>query len=573
MALQRQTSSYASTANQYNSELTMMRSEPHSVRALLFCLTVALCLFLPLKNVRAQVAPVDLQAQVEAGKRLYREGIGVSGEPLKATGAAQTAFSGKEVACAACHRRSGFGTSEGQYAIRPITGPALFDEQTVVVRSPRIKAQLGTRQRAPYTDALLARAIRGGLDASGQPLNAVMPRYVMSDADVKAVSAYLATLSAQPSPGVNDEEIHFATVIQPGVSPEKRRAMLDIMQTFFKDKDANVRYEEQRRAVGNMRMYRAYRKWVLHVWDLTGPSESWRAQLEANYQKQPVFALVGGLGNSSWRPIHEFSERYEIPSVFPQVSLPALTPNNYYGFYFSRGFTLEAEVLARFFREQGTPAKIIQVFRPDESGLTASAALKLAMPSNVSVQDQPLMGSANEAFWRSIAEKKPDAVVMWLDDKDVQSVQSSGVTTSVPVYLSFEMLGGKLPPAAVKLSTDVRMVYPSDLPPKHEARLLRTKLWLHSKNIALTDESTQINTQFSMTVLSDAVGHIMDSFSRDYFVERIEHVVSQTPTPSMFQNVTLGPGQRFAAKGSSIVQVTEGDKKQQLKSISGWLVP
>jgi hypothetical protein len=395
----------------------------------------------------------------------------------------------------------------------------------------------------------------------------------MSDADVKAVSAYLATLSAQPSPGVDEEEIHFATVIQPGVSPEKRRAMLDIMQTFFKDKDANVRYEEQRRDNGSMRMHRAYRKWVLHVWDLTGPSESWRAQLEANYQKQPVFALVGGLGNASWRPIHEFSERFEVPSVFPQVSLPAITPDNSYGLYFSRGVTLEAEVLARFIRDQGAPSKIIQVFRPDEAGLTASTALRQAMQSGAAVQDQQLTGAADEAFWRSIADKKPDAVVLWLDAKDVQSANASGAAIAVPVYLSFEMLGGKIPPATAKVSADVRMVYPSDLPPKHDGRLLRTKLWLLSKNIAMTDESTQINTQFSMTVLSDAVGHIMDSFSRDYFVELIEHIVSQTPTPSMFQSVTLGPGQRFAGKGSSIVQVIDADKKPQLKQISGWIVP
>ena len=64
----------------------------------------------------------------------------------------------------------------------------------------------------------------------------------------------------------------------------------------------------------------------------------------------------------------------------------------------------------------------------------------------------------------------------------------------------------------------------------------------------------------------------MDSFSRDFFVERIEHVVGQTPMASVYQNVSLGPGQRFAAKGGSVVQVLDADKGQ-VKAVSGWIVP
>lgn len=524
----------------------------------------------PTGNSSAEVA--RLEAQLAVGQRIYREGLGGSGEPIKARGAAQVVLAGKVAACVACHRRSGFGASEGQFTVRPITGPSLFDEQTVVVRSPRVKSQLGTRQRPPYTDALLARAIRGGIDSSGKPMEAVMPRYALSDDDMKAVSAYLATLSAQPDPGVDEAEIHFATVIQPGVAPERRRAMLDIMRAFFKDKGANVRSDEQRREAGNMRMYRSYRKWVLHEWQLNGPSETWNAQLETFYRQQPVFALVGGLGNSSWRSIHEFSEKFEIPSVFPQVDLPLVTGANNYNFYFSRGVTLESEVLAKFLLEKGDPGKIVQVYRRGEIGMVASTSFRAALPAGTVVEDKILEGPADEVFWRSVFAAKPAATVLWLGAQDIGVAQVLDSSESLPVYLSFDALGGKLPTAAIKAGSNVRVVYPSDLPPKHEARLLRTKVWLHNKGIPIVDEAVQINTQFALTVLSDAIGHIMDSFSRDYFVERIEHVVGQTPSPSLYQSVSLGPGQRFAAKGSSIVQVEPGEKVQ-LKPLSGWIVP
>jgi hypothetical protein len=46
--------------------------------------------------------------------------------------------------------------------------------------------------------------------------------------------------------------------------------------------------------------------------------------------------------------------------------------------------------------------------------------------------------------------------------------------------------------------------------------------------------------------------------------------VAQTTTPSFYQSISLGPGQRFAAKGSTIVQWGE---KGPVKAVSGWIVP
>ena len=523
--------------------------------------------FLQVVTAHAQAPNASLFA---IGERIYREGIDSSGEPIRGAAPGGVVLKGSEGACVVCHRRSGYGGSEGKFNIRPIIGPALFEEQAVVLHSPRIKAQLGTRLRPPYDDTLLGRAIRGGVDSAGKPLDTVMPRFNLSEKDIKAVSVYLAALSATASPGVDAEEIHFATVIQPGVAPEKRRAMLTILEIFFSDKGANVRSDVQRREAGTMRMYRSYRRWILHVWDLSGPADTWGTQLDALYRQQPVFALIGGLGVSSWQPIHAFSERFEIPSVFPQVDMPAIADSNHYNFYLSRGLTLEAQVLAKFMVDKAEGGRVVQVYRGDAAGTAVSVAFRQALPSDVLLQDRVLEGPADEAFWRSVYAVKPSAVVSWLGGADLVGANGSARLDNVPMYLSFAMLGGKTVQDAVTQLANARVIYPSDLPPKHEARLLRSKAWLHGKGIALVDEPTQINTQFAVTVLSDAVGHIMDSFSRDYFVERVEHVVGQTPTPSIYPGVGLGPGQRFASKGSSIVQI--GDSGQ-LKALSGWIVP
>ena len=70
------------------------------------------------------------------------------------------------------------------------------------VRQPRI--------RPAYDLALLARALRDGVDAAGRPFDPIMPRYDLSDEDVLNLDAFLRTLSTDISPGVAEKEIHLA---------------------------------------------------------------------------------------------------------------------------------------------------------------------------------------------------------------------------------------------------------------------------------------------------------------------------------------------------------------------------
>ncbi|MDB5897816.1 MAG: hypothetical protein JWP41_1418, partial [Ramlibacter sp.] len=288
-----------------------------------------------------------------AGQAIYREGILPSGEALVGAAPAGVLRSGRDAACLACHRRSGFGTAEGSFVVRPIIGADLYHTRTATAANPRIAHQLGKPLRPVYDDAAVARAVRDGIDAGGRPLRDVMPRYALSDSDMRVLTVYLQTLFPRDAPGVSATEIHLATVIQPDVPAARRRVMLDVLAAFVHDKNAGVRSEEARRTAGTMRMFRAYRKWVLHVWDLSGPSAGWTTQLEDHYRRQPVFALVAGIGAADWQPIHAFSERFELPCVLPLTDLPAVHEGDFYTLYFSRGISLEGEALARFFAAQG----------------------------------------------------------------------------------------------------------------------------------------------------------------------------------------------------------------------------
>ena len=121
-------------------------------------------------------------------------------------------MTGAQFSCVNCHRPSGFGTSEGGNYVPPIIGSVLFETKTPnrnrmfkdlyqEVQPPGFWARVRQpRMRPAYDDALLARALRDGVDAGGHELDPIMPRYDLSAADVANLSAYLKTLSTRSTP-------------------------------------------------------------------------------------------------------------------------------------------------------------------------------------------------------------------------------------------------------------------------------------------------------------------------------------------------------------------------------------
>jgi hypothetical protein len=518
-------------------------------------------------------AGADAEVQRARGERIYREGILPSGAPLTGTAQAGVVRTGRDAACLACHRRSGFGTAEGSYVIRPITSRDLYQKQAVSAPDPRLDYWRGKPLRPAYDDATLARAVREGVDMTGRRMQGVMPRYALNDSDMAALQAYLKTLFAEEGPGVTDTEINLATVIQPDVAAAKRRAMLDVLEAFVRDKNAGVRSEETRRRAGTMRMFRAYRKWVLHVWELTGPPESWAVQLQEHYRRQPVFALVAGLGAASWQPIHAFSEQFEIPCVLPLTDLPGSGGDDFYTVYFSRGISLEANALAQFIARQPGGGRIIQVYRPQDPGAVAAQAFRAALPgAQQRLEDRPLPESPGAAFWRELAGAQASAVVLWLGRHDLTGATGMTDRSGKPaVYLSATLLEGQWQVPGM----DALLTYPWEVPTAREPRMLRSTLWLRTHDLDFADEELQlvsVHTLFAVTVAGDALAHLQDSFSRDSFVERVEHNITTSITPTFFPRVSLGPGARFASKGAYIVRPGAAPGAT-VSAVSEWIVP
>lgn len=515
------------------------------------------------------------------GKLIYRAGQLGSGQPVNASLQNGVVLSGADAACAKCHRRSGLGGSEGRNMILPITGKHLFARQR---SSDAVLSRVELRKKAPrpvYTKESLARTLREGIDPMGRSLDPLMPRFDLNDDQITQLANYLTQLSSSPDPGVTASEIHFATIVAPGVDPVKSAAMLDVLHAFFSAKNAGTRNEGRRKVAGSDLMYRSYRTWKLHVWTLAGAPETWRAQLESYYRHQPVFAVLSGIGEGTWRPVHEFCEEMEIPCVFPSVDFPEVTETGYATVYFSRGATLEADILARYLAEAGhggITGTVVQVFRDDGLGSVPAQALRKALQRRgVSVVERSVAGNTPvpPTFWANLLGRdRPGSLVLWLGDADIRILVEDGKPPAdlTSIYLSASLLAFQRPALPDAWLAKARLVSPFDPEAGQAQRLMGMKFWLHSKNIPLRDERIQANTYFAATLAGDAVTHMTDNLTRDYFLERIEHMTGNSSYSTLYPRLSLGPGQRFAAKGGYVAGFQTG-AGNRLVPVSGWIVP
>ncbi len=491
-------------------------------------------------------SPAGAETIEAQGRRLYREGVLSSGVPLTAIVEGDVPVQGAQLTCLGCHQRSGMGSTEGSTAVPPVSGPMLFAPGN------------GPHVRPAYTEETLARAIREGIDAAGRPLDRLMPRYRLGDADAHALVAYLRTLSAEPSPGVTNETIRFATIVGDGVDPGARDAMLRTFELFFREKNGETRQEPLRtRGFRPRPTNRAYRRWTLDVWTLHGPPATWSAQLEDAYRREPVFAVLGGMVPGAWRPIHDFCERNEIPCLLPDTDVPAIAPHDFYTLYFSQGIVLEARALADHVSRSASAVRVLQVFRPDGIGAAGANALRQAMAGRTKVMLSDLALSADapltaDGLARRVTETNATAVVLWLPSEELGRLAgwSKGRTS---LYLSATLLHAQLASVPRELRAGTLVTYPFSLPAERATSLQRLRTWLENRGATLTDERVQAQTYFTCLVAGDGLMHITWLLYRDYFLDVIDHITGLATLSSYYPRVGFGPRQRYLAKGCYVL--------------------
>jgi len=597
----------------------------------LFSLAITLChSFSVMGGELLAVSPASAD-EFEMGRRIYVEGRLPSGAPLTASRFGSATISGSQIACVNCHRPSGMGQVEGDIQVPPIAGNFLFankSDKNLAVMDPRVSKSLN-QAHEPYTATSLADAILRGRNNQGREMSVTMPRYSLSEPDLKSLTAYLRQLSVQWSPGVTQNNIRFATVITPDVDPMRRKVLIDMMQAIIHQKNGSTENGMKGRSRHHMTSAAEFvlgteRTWDLDVWELQGDPETWGEQLAERYRSQPVFALMSGASSSTWQPVQDFCDHEKIPCWFPSVDLPEKTPSQY-AFYFSGGVMLEANVLARYLLGSDAPPKhLIQVYRDDRVGRAASQELENALKGSLIKVERRELG-ANSATIDSFQallkkEKSGDVVVYWLRQDDIALLSKLEPVSGVNNYFSSKLANAELDSLPAKWKANSHLIYLYELPAKREMNLVYFHAWLNMHKFPLIDEVMQSEVFFAMNYMTDTTAEMLNNLYRDYLVERGETMLNKregnkseqetrdrfylgkpgdlirkhgeftakeevrlpisaqtTGTAishgtTIYPHLSLGPGQRFASKGGYIVQFANTNDNKLIAE-SDWIVP
>lgn len=223
-----------------------------------------------------------------------------------------------------------------------------------------------------------------------------------------------------------------------------------------------------------------------------------------------------------------------------------------------------------------TPVR--QVYRDgDPRGETAAAALRRSLQARGGqVEDLSLRGSdkPDRAFWQSLLGGGGSVVtVLWLGESDLKTFweQRNSVEASQRIYLSTTVYDSEPVTVPSGVRNRVYFVHPYELPDKLSRLLIRSTGWLRAKRIYVPEEKrVQANAYFALKMAGEGVGHIRGFFSREYFLERIEHMVDNATYTSVYPRISLAPNQRFVSKGCYIAGLSEDGK---LVAVTDWLIP
>jgi hypothetical protein len=494
--------------------------------------------------------------------------------------------------CSSCHLRAGIGSFEGGVITPPTTGNKLYKPYRRPPSYGDIADQAGRYvyaktvvERPAYNRESLATALRFGTDPAAQVFNDVMPRYPLSDQDMSILIRYLEILSSELSPGASTTEFRFATIITDDVSQEDRQALLQPLQTFIEQK--NQQFKMYNDFIGfnyspTLDMKYAFRQASLDIWELKGPPETWPRQLSSYYTNKPVFAVLGGISNSDWRPIHDFCELQRLPCLFPITDFPVISETNWYTYYFNKGYAQEGETVARYLNRRETLTKkttILQIVQDSPTG----KALAAGFTKGWNELERPLVttltltaGQLRDqvALGKLMKKYKPEVLLLWTDaelmpklPKVIDQLPTSGV-----VFVSSGYVGTLTAAIPDTARSRVFITYPYRLTPfvgsKDGGFNAKVPILARAKDFGDRRITSRTTTMLKQATLQ-GLNRIYDDLYRDHLLDVMSMQMDLTVRD--YERLSFGPGQRYVSKGCYIIQLGPGVNPALLPR-SEWVV-
>jgi len=472
----------------------------------------------------AGAGAIELTPQEAAGRRLYREGLTSSGEPVAArVGVQSVVLSGAAVRCANCHGPDGQGRPEGGLRPPDITWRELA--------KPYGHRHDNGREHPPFDLAGLGRVLAEGRDPAGHHLDPAMPRYALSGREVAALAAYLRRIDEDRDPGLAADRLRIGALL-PGSGPlaDSGRLAQQVLQGVF----------DQVNAGGGLHGRR------LELVVVDAAAADWPARLA----EAEVFALAAPLVPGRGDELQALADRIALPVVGPLAADGADDAGHV--FQLGAGEREQARVLAEFaVRHLGLdrPAVALVAGTPDR-GAADAVIEQLARHG----WRQVLRPPPEQALAATVADgqRQGVAAVFFLGPREsfaalrqaaaaagwqpaflapaarvsAQEVAAGGGT----LYLALPALPSDGSPAGRQAFAELRRR--QDLPPRQPA--------------------LQVAAYAAATVLVEGLKRSGRAASRARLVQALEnlHAFDTGVTPP----VGFGPGRRVGVAGAHVLQ-------------------
>jgi ABC-type branched-subunit amino acid transport system substrate-binding protein len=524
-------------------------------------LVVAACfaaigVFCAAESAATQTSSV-LSPQETRGKQIYLKGEnGEGGEIVAGLSSEELDLPATSFACANCHGLRGEGTQEGGIQPPPITWETLTQTYT----SP-----LTRRERAPYTEATLARAIAAGLDPAGRLLHPAMPRYRMTTAQMADLIAYLKELGRgrDTDPGVSDDTIKIGAAL-PLTGP-----LASIGEDIKATLSASFAQINSQGGIYN-------RRFELVVEDSRGDPQQTLEATRRLIKQDGVFVLVGSFEPGDSSAINEFIKRSEVPLLGPVTLSPRLSvPPNPYVFYLLPTFQDQARSLVDFVRAKARAksVRLAVIYADNDFDRDALHGLR----SQTKMYSMEVVAEHSYAAGRFdaarvvelLARKKPDHVFFFGGADDINScareMQRAGLAASL---LSSVMMLGRgafsLPPS---LAAQTFLSYPAALP--NEREFAEFIALVRKAGVPLRSPAFQSVAYAATKLLFEAAKLSSRQLDRVTLINSLEQI--QDLRTGVVPPITFGPNRRVGSFGSYVVGIDLSNK--QYTPVSDRLVP
>ncbi|HWP45436.1 MAG TPA: ABC transporter substrate-binding protein [Blastocatellia bacterium] len=501
-----------------------------------------------------------LTPQERRGKQIYLKGEAGGGEIIAYLGSSELELPASSFTCANCHGPRGEGLKEGGLEPPPI------DWETLT--SGHLSSLTG-RERPPYDETTLARAISAGIGSGGEKLHPGMPRYKMTSAQMADLIAYLKRMGGEADldPGLTGETIKVGAAL-PVTGPlaaigEDVKMALEAIFT-----DIN----SQGGIYG--------RKFELVVEDSGGHSDGALEATRRLVERDGVFALVASFERGDSDATSEFLRRREVPLIGPVTLSPriAAVPNPYV-FYLLPSFGDQARSLADYVAAEASQSN--NKTKPDiaviwsdsdfdrgaREGLLAQARLH----SMDVVFDQGYRSGKLAAvpLAEALGAKRPDAVFYFGGPDEFAALARAidEAKLELRLYSSAMMVGQAAFSLPASVASRTYLAYAAAVPDQAEfAEFLSV---MRRGGVTLRNMAFQSVAYAAARLLVEATKSSGRHLSRAGLIKALEQL--KDFKTGVVPPLSFGPNRRIGARGSLIVGIDPVNR--QYRPLTDRIVP